>query len=529
MKIYSAHGINDFVICCGYKGYVIKEYFANYFLHMSDVTFDLAENRDGGATTARRSPGGHPGRHRARRPMTGGRLKRVREYLGDETFCFTYGDGVADVDITGADRLPPRAGRAGHGDRGAAARPLRRARLRRATTRVQRFEEKPRGDGALDQRRLLRAGAGGARLRRRRRHDVGARARWSAWPRRGSWPPIEHHGFWQPHGHTARQGSHLEELVGRRRRRPGRSGNERRRFWQGKRVLLTGHTGFKGSWLSLWLQRLGARGAPATRCPRPPSPACSSVARVAEGMPPCRAATSATAAARRRRSQAAARGGVPPGRAAAGARSPTATRSRPSTTNVMGTVAPARGGARGPDRSAAVVVVTSDKCYENREWLLGLPRGRALGGHDPYSGQQGLRGAGHRSLPRARSSAEAQRSAAVATARAGNVIGGGDWAPDRLVPDVVRAPIRAGAPGADPQPARDPPLAARAGAARAATSCSPSGSAARAGVRRGLELRAARRGRAGRWLVVRRLTGRGATAGGLDHGARRPAARGGAT
>lgn len=98
MKIYSAHGIHDFIICCGYKGYVIKEYFANYFLHMSDVTFDMKNNQmkvhennaepwqvtlvDTGADT-----------------MTGGRLKKVRSYLDDGDFCFTYGDGLADVDI----------------------------------------------------------------------------------------------------------------------------------------------------------------------------------------------------------------------------------------------------------------------------------------------------------------------------------------------------------------------------------------------------------------------------------------------
>ncbi len=100
LKIYSAHGINDFVICCGYKGYVIKEYFANYFLHMSDVTFDMANNKmevhqqnaepwkitlvDTGDDT-----------------MTGGRLKRVAPYVkNEEAFCFTYGDGVSDVNIT---------------------------------------------------------------------------------------------------------------------------------------------------------------------------------------------------------------------------------------------------------------------------------------------------------------------------------------------------------------------------------------------------------------------------------------------
>ena len=98
MKIYSAHGIRDFVVCAGYRGYVIKEYFANYFLHMSDVTFDMSDNSmevhqkhaepwkvtivDTGAST-----------------MTGGRLKRVAPYLGDEPFCLTYGDGVGDIDI----------------------------------------------------------------------------------------------------------------------------------------------------------------------------------------------------------------------------------------------------------------------------------------------------------------------------------------------------------------------------------------------------------------------------------------------
>ena len=98
MKIYSAHGVNDFVVCLGYKGYIIKEYFANYFLHMSDVTFNLRSNEmkvhhntsepwsvtlvDTGDAT-----------------QTGGRLKRVREHVGNETFCFTYGDGLSDVDL----------------------------------------------------------------------------------------------------------------------------------------------------------------------------------------------------------------------------------------------------------------------------------------------------------------------------------------------------------------------------------------------------------------------------------------------
>ena len=100
MKIYSMHGINDFVVCCGYKGYVIKEYFANYFLHMSDVTFDMQNNK---MEVHQRHA--EPWRvtliDTGDESMTGGRLKRVREYVKDEeAFCFTYGDGVSDVDIS---------------------------------------------------------------------------------------------------------------------------------------------------------------------------------------------------------------------------------------------------------------------------------------------------------------------------------------------------------------------------------------------------------------------------------------------
>jgi glucose-1-phosphate cytidylyltransferase len=99
MKIYSAHGLNDFIICCGYKGHVIKDFFADYFLHACDVTFDLRAN--GMAT---HTNGVEPWKvtliDTGEETMTGGRIKRVREYIGDETFCVTYGDCVGNVDIT---------------------------------------------------------------------------------------------------------------------------------------------------------------------------------------------------------------------------------------------------------------------------------------------------------------------------------------------------------------------------------------------------------------------------------------------
>ena len=98
MKIYSAYGINDFIICCGYKSYIIKEYFANYFLHTSDVTFDTKSNE----MTVHKTRGESwkvTLVDTGEGTMTGGRLKRVKEYIGNETFCLTYGDGVSDINI----------------------------------------------------------------------------------------------------------------------------------------------------------------------------------------------------------------------------------------------------------------------------------------------------------------------------------------------------------------------------------------------------------------------------------------------
>ena len=100
MKSYSAHGIHDFVICCGYKGYIIKEYFANYFLHMSDVTFNMRDNTME-VHDKRAEPWNVTLVETGEHSMTGGRLRRVADYVKDEeAFCFTYGDGVGDIDIT---------------------------------------------------------------------------------------------------------------------------------------------------------------------------------------------------------------------------------------------------------------------------------------------------------------------------------------------------------------------------------------------------------------------------------------------
>jgi len=145
LKIYAAHGINDFVICLGYKGYVIKEYFANYFMHMSDITFDMAANKME-VHDAKAEPWKVTLVDTGDNTMTGGRLKRVKKYLGDEDFCFTYGDGVGDIDITAllahhkADKCLATLT--------ATQPPGRFGALKLDTVhRISGFQEKPQGDG----------------------------------------------------------------------------------------------------------------------------------------------------------------------------------------------------------------------------------------------------------------------------------------------------------------------------------------------------------------------------------------------
>ena len=145
MKIYSHYGVQDFVICLGYKGYVIKEYFANYFIHNSDVTFHLAENK-------------LDVHHRNAEPwrvtlvdtgemtQTAGRLKRVRSYVGDETFCFTYGDGLANVDVADTIRFHKKQGRLATAT--AVTPPGRFGVVTVEERRITGFREKPPGDGA---------------------------------------------------------------------------------------------------------------------------------------------------------------------------------------------------------------------------------------------------------------------------------------------------------------------------------------------------------------------------------------------
>ncbi len=208
MKIYSHHGVNDFVICLGYKGYIIKEYFANYFLHMSDVTFDMEKNRmevhhqhaepwrvtlvDTGPNT-----------------MTGGRLKRVRQYLPpNEPFCFTYGDGVSSIDISAEIAFHKKHGKLA--TVAAVQPPGRYGALMRDGDAVQGFQEKPQGDGGWinggffvlqpEAIRLIKDDATSWELEPMTRLAA-----------EGQLMSFEHTGFWQPMD-TLREKNMLEDL-----------------------------------------------------------------------------------------------------------------------------------------------------------------------------------------------------------------------------------------------------------------------------------------------------------------------------
>jgi len=208
MKLYSTHGVNDFVICCGYKGYFIKEYFANYFLHMSDVTFNM-ENNHMEVHNRKAEPWHVTLVDTGDETLTGGRLRRVASYIEHEpAFCFTYGDGVADVDISAQIRFHQAHGK--WATVTAVQPPGRYGAIQSEGARVTGFTEKPRGDGGLIN--------GGFFILSPKVIDLidGDDTSWESTPlvelaRRSELMAFEHHGFWQPMD-TLRDRNLLEQL-----------------------------------------------------------------------------------------------------------------------------------------------------------------------------------------------------------------------------------------------------------------------------------------------------------------------------
>ena len=208
LKIYSHHGINDFVVCCGYKGYIIKEYFANYFLHMSDVTFDMSEN-----SMEVHQRNAEPWRitlvDTGEDTMTGGRLKRIANYVKDEeAFCFTYGDGIGDVNITELIAFHNAAGV--KATLTATIPPGRFGVLDIVGSKVSSFMEKPKGNGSM-----INSGyfVLSPKVIDYISDDSTAweRAPLERLAREGDLVAYQHHGFWQPMD-TLRDKNYLEEL-----------------------------------------------------------------------------------------------------------------------------------------------------------------------------------------------------------------------------------------------------------------------------------------------------------------------------
>jgi glucose-1-phosphate cytidylyltransferase len=209
LKTYSQHGINDFIICCGYKGYVIKEYFANYCLHMSDVTFDMSKN-DMEVHHQNAEPWRVTLVDTGDDTMTGGRLKRVYPYLqGEEEFCFTYGDGVSDVNITQLIAFHRSHGR--QATLTATYPPGRFGALEiSADHRVNAFKEKPKGDGGMVNGGFFVLSTKVIGL------IAGDRTLWEREPlealaKSNQLRAYRHGGFWQPMD-TLRDKNYLEEL-----------------------------------------------------------------------------------------------------------------------------------------------------------------------------------------------------------------------------------------------------------------------------------------------------------------------------
>ncbi|MBR7633459.1 glucose-1-phosphate cytidylyltransferase [Janthinobacterium lividum] len=208
MKSYSAHGVNDFVICCGYKGYVIKEYFANYFLHTSDVTFDM-QNNEMVVHARSAEPWKVTLVDTGDETLTGGRLKRVRQYVQDEdSFCFTYGDGVSDVNITELINFHKSHGKLA--TLTATQPPGRFGAINFDGVEVNSFQEKPQGDGAWIN--------GGFFVLSPKAIDYidDDTTTWEKKPmeqlaKDGQLNAFFHKGFWQPMD-TLRDKVHLEEL-----------------------------------------------------------------------------------------------------------------------------------------------------------------------------------------------------------------------------------------------------------------------------------------------------------------------------
>jgi len=437
MKQYQHFGVRNLIVCLGYRGEVICDYFLSYKDHYSDMASDFAADKvemlSNGFDEDWRVVLVDTGAD----PLTGTRIKRALKYVRGDTFFATYGDGVSDVDI---DRLLAHHLKAGMLSTVTAVHPSSRyGEFDIAGNAVALFREKPQvTEGWINGGFFVFNTKVFDRVPFRPQCDPGTVSARIA-GRRQAARGLQESRLLAVHGHVPRDAA-AEPDVGERRHPVARMAGMSAvgldpDFWRGCRVFLTGHTGFMGGWLSLWLARLGAEvtGLALDRATKPNLFEAAGVAkdvrsiiadirdldRVAAAVEACRPEIVLHLAAQ------------PLVRAA---------HADPVTnyqTNVIGTVHLLQA-LRQADGVQAAVIVTTDKVYANREWCWGYREGDRLGGREPYGTSKACAELVVEAFEHSYF-AGSGRMLGIATIRAGNVIGGGDWADDRLVPDAVRA------------------------------------------------------------------------------------------
>ena len=429
MKYYSSYGLNEFIILAGYKQYVIKEYFANYFLHNADITFDMGRNtmevhnseaEDWKVTVV------DTGLH----TMTGGRIKRVEKYLHDEPFMLTYGDGVSDVNLQELLVFHKKKGKV-------ATITMVNLTQQKGVLDVDQdgiihsFREKEEKDGAVINGGFMVLEPEIFRYLQDDR-TILEQSTMQALASEGKLTGYYHPGCWQCMD-TQREKKLLEELWA--------SGKE---FYKGRRVFVTGHNGFKGSWLTLLLEELGAEvygySLPAKEgelfsilYPKPPIYSFEGDVRNYEQLRSLMEWAHPEVVFHL-------------------AAQPIVRESYlfPRETheiNVMGTVNLLESIRHIPS-VRSVLNVTTDKVYENNDMEHhAFTEEEKLDGFDPYSNSKSCSEILTHSYQKSFFNEEKKENKQpvlprISTARAGNVIGGGDFAKDRIVPDAVRAVVR---------------------------------------------------------------------------------------
>ena len=436
MKTYSHYGIDEFVICAGYKQHVIKEWFADYFLHTSDITFDFTQGNKMIVHDQHAEPWKVTIVDTGLNTMTGGRVKRIKKFVNNEPFCLTYGDAVSDVDIKKLVEFHKSHGKCVTLTSVSLAQQKGVLNIDSNDT-ITAFREKDDEDGSLIN--------GGFMVCNPEIFNYldGDQTIFEQKPMKklaqeGELKSFYHSGFWQCMD-TKREKDKLEALWG--------TGNAPWKVWEqkmnfdlsfykDKKVFVTGHTGFKGSWLCKILANAGADVTGYSLNPST-TPSLFEIANISQDI------HSVIGDIRDYKALKAAFDEAQPEIVLHLAAQPIVRDSYRNPaytyeTNVMGTVNILEC-VRTTDCVKSFLNVTTDKVYLNKEWPWGYRENEELDGYDPYSNSKSCSELVTHSY---KNSFFNDGHVAISTARAGNMIGGGDFATARIIPDCIRAAIK---------------------------------------------------------------------------------------